>query len=460
MVKFYTAFVVMISFCLTVFGQQTPVLQQNLFNNYSLQPAYSGYNKGIDAWNGFRKSMFGFATNPTSALLNVSYRTNETSGFGLNLQSDQFGLFRNNNFGLSYAYRLKVSQTARLAFGVTAGIAENRFDFTGVKVEDRNDFGVLPNNGKTMFKADLGVAYINEKFEAGAAILNVLNSKVAYKDVNTTLNYQIHPSYIINAAYLFVLKNPSFSIKPVAIVRGQQGQKAILDLAARLMYKKVAEFGIGYRSNGSLPIFAIANLYKGIHAYYGYEVALGDFAKTTSGGHEFGIGYRVTLHKSIDSYVSHEKELSAKNDSLNRVVKILKDTITIKNSAIKEEVKKKEELKLQTIEQKEVIDSLRNVIRGFAVQLVAPKIDENKVEVETARGYYVVVESSKDREALIKDIFKWASVLPSAMILKDYYRNWYYIASNRYETKREALQKMNELRKQYPKTWVKIQKIN
>jgi type IX secretion system PorP/SprF family membrane protein len=449
-----------------VFGQQTPILQQNYFNNYSLQPAYVGYYKGIDAWSGYRRSMFGFTGNPTSALMNVSYRTSETQSFGVNLQSDQSGLLRNNLFHVSYAYRVKFNNASFLSIGTSLGIAENRFDFTGVRVEDNTDFGVIANNGKTMFNASLGFAYLSKNWEVGLGFLNFTSNKASYESGRTILTYQLRPSYVANAAYKYEINN-DFFVKPGVIMRNQKSQEMIFDLFTTVGYKKAVEVTLGYRSTNVLPIIAMFNIYKGVHAYYGYEVSLGNFAQASKGGHEFGVGYRVSLNKSIDNYVSHEKELLEKNDSLKLVVKRLGDTIQVKQNIITTTKKENETLNNENTQlenQNEFyakeIDSLLNVIKSQNKNLIAPKVDGNKVEVETANGYYVVVESSKNRTALEKDLVKWEKELDQVIIIKGAKHNWYYISMFRGNTKREALKVMKEARKKYPKAWVKIQKLN
>ena len=52
---------------LTIFGevsyaQQLPISQQNYFNNFSLQPAYTGYKEGLNAFASFRTNMLGYSS--------------------------------------------------------------------------------------------------------------------------------------------------------------------------------------------------------------------------------------------------------------------------------------------------------------------------------------------------------------------------------------------------------------
>lgn len=466
MKKIFSLFVWSISISFGfVFGQQTPILQQNYFNNYSLQPAYAGFYKGIDAWSGYRRSMLGYTGSPTSAFLNLSYRTSEFQSFGVNLQSDQSGLLKNNLFNASYAYRVKFNESRYLSVGASVGLAENRFDFTGVKLDNYNDFGVLANNGKTIVNISFGLAYLAKNWEVGAGFLNFTSNTVSYKDDKTVLSYKLRPSYILNTAYKYVFTKDIF-VKPGVILRGQDKQKPIIDFFAVVGYKKIVEFTVGYRSIKVLPIVAVLNLVKGVHAYYGYEISLGDFNQATKGGYEFGIGYRVSLNKSIDNYVSNEKELVAKNDSLKKVVLRMGDTLKVKQETIKGADKLNKSLIVQNTQLTEQnagyvkeIDSLVQIIRSNNKLIVAPYIDSNQVEIESASGYYVVLESSKDRIELQKDLIKWHKKFDNVIILKGLKHNWYYVSMYRGETKKEALKVMKKVRKKYPKAWVKIQKI-
>ena len=91
---------------LTIFGevtyaQQLPISQQNYFNNFSLQPAYTGYKEGLNAFASFRTNMLGYSSSPNTVAANFSYRDGDQHGFGASLMTDQAGLIRNNMLNLS-----------------------------------------------------------------------------------------------------------------------------------------------------------------------------------------------------------------------------------------------------------------------------------------------------------------------------------------------------------------------
>jgi|GEM_PF-3028231 len=461
------------------FSQQLPISQQNYFNNYSLQPAYTGQNKGLEAWVNFRSNMLGYSGKPSTTGANVSYRKGEKHGFGGSVMTDQVGLIRNNMLNFSYAYRLKVSAKGTLSAGFSAGIVENRFDFASAVVEDQTDIGNMSNNGKLMYNVGFGLAYSSEKLTLGVGLPILFNSRVNYTHEATDFNYQLRPTYTLNGSYVMDV-SAKFEVIPTVIARGLEGQDMLNDYILRFRYDKRYSIATGYRSTGVIPVNIMVGLTDNLNVYYGHDLAVGKLANLSNGGFEIGIGYKFTIRKA-DKNKQLVKELQLEKDSLNLALQEINDSLRLKMDALVG----LDSVKVVNQNLNKDVDSLRNELKNIhkaktkveeelknEVILLEEKapatlegkntvqkisIDKNKVLVDEDAGFYVVVESSVDREALEKALKEWSDKEPNTFIIKRKGSKWYNIGISKHNTKAESLNFLNQAVKKYGKAWISKQ---
>jgi type IX secretion system PorP/SprF family membrane protein len=462
----------------TLFGQQLPLSQQNYFNHFSLQPAYTGATEGLNTWASFRQNMMGFSNSPTSIAFNLSYRKRENHAFGTSMMSDQIGLIRNNLFNVSYAYRLKVGAKSTLSAGFSGGIGENRLDFASINIEDPSDLGNLSNNGKLMYNAGFGLAFTTPKFIIGVGLPILYSSTANYTYDATTVRYGFQPTYTANIAYKHAI-NPKIELVPSIIVRGQSAQQMLNDYVVTLNYAQKMGITTGYRSTGVVPIVLNIELLKNFQVYYGHEIAIGKLAHASKGGFEVGIGYKISLKGSEDNRLAQKRMLSER-DSLNRRLAALNDSLQLKMTALS---------KLDSVQQNNEnlnndVQQLRDELRKAALEkqrqdallkeksakleaqkeLVGGKntnqsdsksVDEEGVALDQSAGYYVIVQASVNREALEKNLLEWNEKETETFIIKPAKSKWYLIAIGHSTDKQESLKMLKEFRKKYPKAWVR-----
>lgn len=462
----------------TLFGQQLPLSQQNYFNQFSLQPAYTGANEGLNTWASFRQNMMGFSNNPTSIAFNLSYRKRDKHAFGTSLMSDQIGLIRNNLFNVSYAYRLKVGAKSTLSAGFSGGIGENRLDFASINIEDQSDLGNLSNNGKVMYNAGFGLALTTPKLIIGVGLPILYSTTANYTYDATTVRYGFQPTYTANIAYKHTI-SPKIELVPSVIVRGQSAQQMLNDYVVTLNYAKKMGITTGYRSTGVVPIVLNIELLKNFQVYYGHEIAIGKLAHASRGGFEVGIGYKVSLKGSENNRLEQKRMLSERDD-LNRKLAALNDSLQLKMEAL---------LKLDSVEQNNEnlindVQQLRNELRKAALEkqrqdallkdanskddaqkeVVGEKnskqsdsklVGEKGIVLDQSAGYYVIVKASVNREALEENLLEWNEKEAETFIIKPAKSKWYLIAVGYSTDKQESLKLLKEVRKKYPKAWVR-----
>lgn len=278
------------------FGQQLPISHQNYLNTYTLQPAYTGHQEGLNTWGSFRKSSMGYTGAPNTVALNLTYRNTDKHGFGGNLNTDQAGLFRNTSLNVSYAYRLKIQSSNYLSAGFSSGFAENRFDFAAISVEDKTDIGTLSNNGKLMWNVGFGLAFTNKRLTVGFGLPILYSTNVKYRYDNTDFNYQLRQQKVVNASFVFDLTSSGkLQLVPTFIFRNQPNNYWVNDYLATIQYDKRFSLTSGYRNTGIVPVVLAAEIKKNFKVFYGQDIAIGNLSNYTKGGFEIGLAYKFPL---------------------------------------------------------------------------------------------------------------------------------------------------------------------
>ena len=455
---------------------------------YSLQPAFTGHAEGLNTWGSFRKSMLGYSGAPNTVALNVSYRNTDKHGLGGNLNTDQSGLFRNTSFNVSYAYRLKIKTGNFLSAGFSTGLAENRFDFAAINVEDKTDIGILSNNGKLMWNLGFGLAFTNKRLTLGFGLPIVYSTNVKYRYENTNFNYQLKQQKIINASYIFDIdQSGKIQLIPTLIFRNQPNNYWVNDYVATIQYDKRISLTSGYRNTGVVPVVLSLEIKKNCKVFYGQDIAVSKLSTYTKGGFEIGIAYKFPLRNGREHKLE-DQQRDAQLDSLNKRLSVLKDTLKQKNyrlieyenvneqnTALVQEIDKlKKQLANTELQQKQVSDtsytsssnsntksikeenkSKKEIIGGENQQKgVTKSVDNENVSIDEDAGYYVVVESSINRTALEKDVKKWNEKEESIFIIKSKKSKWYFIAIAKFDDLDSSISALKEFRKKYRKSWI------
>jgi regulator of replication initiation timing len=264
-----------------------------------------------------------------------------------------------------------------------------------------------------------------------------------------------------------VSKCKDLELIPTVIIRAQRTLPTLTDIVLTLRYNKLYSLSAGYRTNGSFPIIAMANVYKQLKVYASYDANIGNLAIASKGGFEMGIGYKFTL-LSGSEHKLEDARLKRSRDSLNNVVLDLNDKLSIsendKQKKTSDLTKEVEKLKIDNSILKLETDTLKEQLKRAILKGTGPckhgdqYIDVNDVSIDNSNGYFIVVESSKNRVELEKDLQEWKLKEKTTFILKKKNSLWYLVAIEKLETKKEGLKRLKELRKKYPNAWVRIQK--
>ncbi len=293
---------------LSLFAQQDALYSQYMFNGLVLNPAYAG-NKGIlnvnlvnrNQWVG--QKVIGAPR--TQAFTADAALVDGKVGLGLHIINDKTGAESHQSAMVSYSYKIPVSETADLSFGLGGGVANYVLDGTMLSTAEGGDPSI-PKDRISHFTPDVnfGVYLSHEMYYVGLSTTHLLTlkSKDAFA---SSVNLKRH--YYLNGGYIFPI-NDFVKAYPSMLVKSDLKGPINIDVNASVII--LEKFGVGgsyrtgiYPKTGHYsPTFLKSNYAVAMAQFYmlDQQLRLGysydfDISKTgfSRNTHEISLGYLI-----------------------------------------------------------------------------------------------------------------------------------------------------------------------
>ncbi len=283
----------------TVVAQQTPVSNFYNFNEYLLNPAEAGYKDKLAGTASHRIQWQGIEGAPKTTFFGVHGMLNEKMGLGVKVNVDQTDILKQFNAALSYAYRIKLNEKAKLSFGLSGQVVQNSVGYNDAVVGNLADEVV--NGGDesgVSFDAEAGVTLEYGKGKLGIASSHLFESGVDYDlpEDRGTGTFERIRQFNVYGSYVFDLSD-DWTLEPFAIVRNQGVESFQLDVNALAAWKQTLYLGAGYRQEAGFVGRLGFQVTDQIIAAYAYEFSGNGVASYSNGSHEFMLGYRIKNKK-------------------------------------------------------------------------------------------------------------------------------------------------------------------
>jgi type IX secretion system PorP/SprF family membrane protein len=278
------------------FSQQDAQFSQYMFNTLVINPAYAGYRETQnvsllhrDQWTGFEG-----APKTQTVIADGAFGADKKIGLGIALVN------------ANYAYRLPVGDDARLALGISLGVAQFTLDNSGAYLQDESDENFA--NKQTYFVPDarVGVHFSNSKFYAALSATNLIANSIDYQQVGKNTIARQGRHFFLTAGYLLDI-NSDFKLKPSFLIREDSKGPTSVDVNSFVLIKDAVWVGASYRAGvnlwkktgwnsssfnqnslvGVVEAFVLRNLRVG----YSYDHSLADLGSYTNGTHEISLGF-------------------------------------------------------------------------------------------------------------------------------------------------------------------------
>ena len=263
-------------------------------------PAAVGKQEKINVAAAYNMSMTGFKRNPHTMYVSGDlpfYALGSYHGVGLQLVSDQLGLFSHNRLSLQYAWKHRLLG-GTVSVGLQAGMLSEQFDGSKLDLEEAGD-PAFSSSSITGSGVDLGAgvyyqrAFSRGSLYAGAAALHLNQPTVNLGETN---ELSIGASYFLTAGGNIRLRNPFLSLQPSLFGR-YDGAGYRADATCIVQYEHEQRrlyAGLGYSPTNSVSVY-IGGLFHGITLGYSYEMYTSAITPA-NGSHELNVGYQTDLN--------------------------------------------------------------------------------------------------------------------------------------------------------------------
>ncbi len=299
--------------CPVVFGQQRPQYTQYPFNNYLINPAFTGIENYTDLKLGYRNQWTGLEGAPQTTYVTVNtplgenflnggagsgnpaersylrtYMASEPHhGIGAQFISDKAGLISQTTIAGSYAYHLGLSYNTNLAVGMTAGASQYSINTSLITVENPID-PTINNGNDSKWNPDIsaGAVLYGANYYAGASIQQLLSQTIF--DSNTNQSKTV-PHFLLTGG-LRLYMTDDLSLLPSVLFKFIKPAPTTFDANLKLAFRDVLWVGASYRRNDSFGTLVGFNVNSLINIGYSYDITTSNLNTVSGGTHEIVIG--------------------------------------------------------------------------------------------------------------------------------------------------------------------------
>ncbi|HET6227035.1 MAG TPA: PorP/SprF family type IX secretion system membrane protein [Bacteroidia bacterium] len=445
-------------------AQQIGMYSHFYFKPMVYNPAFTGFDDGINAMIISRNQWTGFKGAPQLNLFSLDGNINNKAGVGAQLISDRKGLTNRIGGNVSYSYWLKLNDDMRLSFGVSIGVIDQTTDFSKAAVENNTDPTLFATPERsTTFDANAGLAFKWKALNIGVAVPQLIGNKVNYNDnVDVRAFYMQARHYMGSIKYKIpVMEDKGISVVPVALVRYLPNVPLQYDGTLNIDWNDKIWVGATYKSDYAVGLNIGVRIQKLLTVGYSYDFITGSIAKYAGMSHEIMVSFRfgnrkrevptvtpvvqqqpVTPPVVKEKQVMENKAYENRMDSLQQELKESQENLKKLSERLDQQLKDQELREQQTKDQllksqqekpaednrnSEAIESNVNKTLVDSVWVITNKANEFKDDQnhEPEVGFYVIVGTF---------IYRDLAIAETQRFYENGYRlaNWVYYEAKKY----------------------------
>lgn len=282
------------------YAQQNPLFSQYMFNGLVINPAYTGSQESMIISVSHRSQWSGLEGAPQTQTATMHSPLKFTrSAAGVVLVHDLIGVTNQYTAYGTYAYRIPVSENAKLALGAQVGITYYQSNLADVNVITPNglpDPAFAGTESRYLPNLGIGAYYYSKSSYIGFSLPTLINNQWENQDAITQARQKRH--YFLSAGHVFAL-GQNLKLKPNVLLKWEEGGPFQYDLNANLLIHEVVWVGVSYRMNDSVDALIQWNISQQLSFGYSYGYAISNVASIQKGTHELVLNYRIRRDKHI-----------------------------------------------------------------------------------------------------------------------------------------------------------------
>ena len=240
-----------------------------------VNPAYAGMDSITVATSTLRKQWTGVADAPETQAVSFGTSLGKKLGFGMTVISDKTFIEKQTYVSLDFSYKLKMSETADVYFGIKAGGNSYNVNTTGLETYNIQSDPALGSINTFNPNVGVGAVYKEGSMYVSLSIPRLLNTKRATNDAGYASVATDSPHIYLSGGYDIPLDGElsTFVLKPSAMLRYVAGAPVSLDLTTMLQIDKTFELGGMYRTDKAYAAMATVLISNRLLFGFAYEMS-------------------------------------------------------------------------------------------------------------------------------------------------------------------------------------------
>lgn len=282
---------VLVMYVSVVSGQHDAQFSMFYFNKLNYNPAYAGAKEVLTTSAIYRHQWAGLEGAPRSLIATAHAPfMKKRGGLGVSILADKIGDVNTTMFDVSYAYRLRLSETGTLSFGLKGRVENSKTNLYQAKVLDQGD-ELLPSNAISTLKPNFGFGmyYTNSKFYAGVSVPSLLKSAL-YAQGEPNGPYRAQRSAYLMAGSIHKLSDNIF-FKPAVLLTYNPAAPFEVDINTSFFLMDALWLGATYRLGDSINGVVQYQFNSQIKAGLAVDMTMSELQQYTGGGFEMMLEY-------------------------------------------------------------------------------------------------------------------------------------------------------------------------
>ena len=194
---------------------------------------------------------------------------------------------------MAYAYHLS-TRTSQLSFGLSLTGFQFKIKEDRLVLIDQYDELIFTSK-KSLFvpDANFGFYFVNQKWDAGLSVLQLLQSAIKLGDKNKESDLSLYRHYYLNGGFRYSPRR-DYLIEPSTLITITK-QSFQIDLGTRVFYKQSYWGGLTYRTAGGAGDIVLQGGVKVNNFLFGYafDYTLSQIRTYTIGSHEIMMAIKI-----------------------------------------------------------------------------------------------------------------------------------------------------------------------
>jgi len=274
---------------LTASAQQDAHYTMYTLNPMSVNSAYAGTRGHASVIGMHRSQWVGLDGAPRTQHVSFDTPLSDRVGLGVSVINDELGPSDEFFSDLNFSYRIPISETHTLSFGLKAGARVLNIDLSKADSQEQADPALQDINNQWLATIGAGIYAYGERSYIGLSIPNFVRSEHRSYDgtsfsasAEEAIHWNLIGGLVTNVSEKVKLK-PSFLLKHVS------GAPLSLDLSATFLIGDVFMIGSSYRwddsISGLIGFYVNPRLFLG----YAYDYTTTPYRDFNNGSHEIAL---------------------------------------------------------------------------------------------------------------------------------------------------------------------------